>query len=55
MGEKSKVATRNIRRDANEDIKKLLKELKITTVMVTHDSYEAFYMGDKCGIILDKR
>ena len=23
--------------------------------MVTHDSYEAFYMGDKCGIILDQK
>ncbi len=30
MGEKNKIATRNIRRDANEDIKKLLKEKKIT-------------------------
>ena len=36
-------------------IKKLLKSLKITTIMVTHDSYEAFYMGDKCGIILDQK
>ena len=30
MGEKSKVATRNIRRDANEDIKRLLKDKKIS-------------------------
>tara|TARA_B100000700_G_C14921955_1_gene797480 strand:- start:76 stop:636 length:561 start_codon:yes stop_codon:yes gene_type:complete len=30
MGEKSKVATRNIRRDANEDIKKLLNDKKIS-------------------------
>ena len=29
MGEKSKVSIRNIRRDANEDVKKLLKEKKI--------------------------
>ena len=36
-------------------IKKLLKNFKITTIMVTHDSYEAFYMGDKCGIILDQK
>jgi len=35
-------------------IKKLLKEINITTIIVTHDSYEAFYMADKCGIILDK-
>ena len=30
MGEKNKVSIRNIRRDANEDIKNLLKEKKIT-------------------------
>ena len=35
-------------------LKQILKELKITTIVVTHDSYEAFYLGDKCGIILDK-
>ena len=34
-------------------LKKLLKKLKITTIIVTHDSYEAFYLGNKCGIILD--
>ena len=30
MGEKSKVSTRNIRRDANEEIKRLLKDKKIS-------------------------
>ena len=30
MGEKSKIAVRNIRRDANEEIKKLLKDKKIS-------------------------
>ena len=34
-------------------LKKILNELKITTIIVTHDSYEAFYLGSKCGIILD--
>src|SRR5210317_2121772 len=34
-------------------LKQLLKEYKITTIIVTHDSYEAFYLGDRCGIILD--
>ena len=29
MGEKSKISIRNIRRDANEDVKKLLKDKKI--------------------------
>jgi len=36
-------------------LKKILKNLKITTIIVTHDSYEAFYLGDKCGIILNKQ
>ena len=33
-------------------LKQILTELKITTIIVTHDSYEAFYLGTKCGIIL---
>ena len=35
-------------------LKKILSKLKITTIIVTHDSYEAFYLGSKCGIILDQ-
>ena len=35
-------------------LKKILSKLKITTIIVTHDSYEAFYLGSKCGIILNK-
>ena len=34
-------------------LKKLLNDLKITTIIVTHDSYEAFYLGSKCGVILN--
>ena len=34
-------------------LKQILSDLKITTIIVTHDSYEAFYLGSKCGIILD--
>tara|TARA_B100000029_G_scaffold193789_1_gene191886 strand:- start:100 stop:1158 length:1059 start_codon:yes stop_codon:yes gene_type:complete len=34
-------------------LKKILNDAKITTIIVTHDSYEAFYLGNKCGIILD--
>ena len=33
-------------------LKQVLTDLKITTIIVTHDSYEAFYLGSKCGIIL---
>ena len=35
------------------NLKKLLLQFKITTIIVTHDSYEAFYLGGKCGIILN--
>ena len=33
-------------------LKKLLNDLKITTIVVTHDSYEAFYLGNKFVLIL---
>ena len=33
-------------------LKRLLTESKITTIIVTHDYYEDFYLGRKCGIIL---
>ena len=36
-------------------LKQILTEHKITTIIVTHDSYEAFYLGNKCGIILDEQ
>ena len=35
-------------------LKKILNKLKNTTIIVTHDSYEAFYLGSKCGIILNQ-
>tara|TARA_Y100001970_G_scaffold273414_1_gene371584 strand:+ start:929 stop:1987 length:1059 start_codon:yes stop_codon:yes gene_type:complete len=35
------------------ELKQLLSKFKITTIIVTHDSYEAFYLGVKCGIILN--
>ena len=37
------------------ELKQLLKNSKITTIIVTHDSYEAFYLGNKCGIILNSQ
>ena len=36
-------------------LKKILNDLQITTIVVTHDSYEAFYLGNKCGLILDEK
>ena len=34
-------------------LKKILKKSNISTIIVTHDSYEAFYLGSKCGIIIN--
>ncbi len=45
----------SLKGELQTNIKKLLKSNNITTIMVTHDSYEAFYMGDKCGIILNQK
>ena len=44
----------SLKDELQKRIKDLLKELNITTIVVTHDSYEAFYLADKCGIILDQ-
>ena len=35
-------------------VKNLLKEISLTTILVTHDSFEAFSIADKCGIILNQ-
>ena len=47
----------NVDQSFKEDIQVALKQLlnknKITTIVVTHDSYEAFYLGNKCALILD--
>jgi iron(III) transport system ATP-binding protein len=40
--------------ELQQNIKKILKDKKITTIIVTHDSYEAFYMADYCGILLSQ-
>jgi len=43
----------NFKEEIQVELKQLLTNSKITTIIVTHDSYEAFYLGSKCGIILD--
>ena len=45
----------NFKEEIQAKLKKIIKDLKITTIIVTHDSYEAFYLGDMCGILLDKK
>ena len=43
-----------LKEELQKKIKKNLKKFKITTLIVTHDSFEAFFLGDKFGIILDQ-
>ena len=35
-------------------VKNLLKKISLTTILVTHDSFEAFSLADKCGVILNQ-
>jgi len=43
----------NFKEEIQVKLKQILTEQKITTIIVTHDSYEAFYLGTKCGIVLN--
>ena len=43
----------NFKEEIQIKLKQILKHYAITTIIVTHDSNEAFYLGDKCGIILN--
>ncbi len=45
----------NFKEEIQTKLKKIIKDLKITTIIVTHDSYEAFYLADTCGILLDQK
>tara|TARA_Y100000817_G_scaffold304370_1_gene287307 strand:- start:505 stop:1575 length:1071 start_codon:yes stop_codon:yes gene_type:complete len=44
----------SLKEELQKKIKDILKEFNITTIVVTHDSYEAFFLADKCGILLDQ-
>ena len=43
----------SFKEDIQVELKQMLKRNKISTIVVTHDSYEAFYLGSKCALILD--
>ena len=45
----------SLKEEIQVSVKKLLKRINLTTIIVTHDSYEAFSMADKCGIILNEQ
>jgi len=42
-----------IKEDLVSDVRDLLKQLKMTSIIVTHDQYEAFNIADKIAIIND--
>ena len=44
----------SLKEEIQYSVKKLLKKINLTTIIVTHDSYEAFSLADRCGIILDQ-
>ena len=44
----------SLKEEIQVSVKKILKKINLTTIIVTHDSYEAFSMADKCGIILNQ-
>ena len=45
----------SFKEDIQVKLKQILKKEKITTIVVTHDSYEAFYLGNKCAIVLGNK
>ena len=42
-----------LKEDLQKTVKEILKLTKISAIVVTHDPNEAFYLGDKCGIIIN--
>ena len=42
----------NLKEEIQYSVKKLLKEINLTTIIVTHDSFEAFSLADRCGIYI---
>ena len=42
-----------LKEELQKTVKDLLNEINASSIIVTHDPNEAFYLGDKCGIIID--
>lgn len=45
----------NLRLQVREDVRRILNEAGVTTVLVTHDQEEAFSLADEVGVMLDGR
>ncbi len=41
-----------LKEELQMNLKKILNEKKLTTILVTHDYNEAFYFGNKCGLFI---
>ncbi len=42
-----------LKEDLQKSVKDILKKTKTSAIIVTHDPNEAFYLGDKCGIVIE--
>jgi iron(III) transport system ATP-binding protein len=42
-----------LKEDLQRIVRDIVKETHTSAIIVTHDPNEAFYLGDKCGIIID--
>ena len=42
-----------LKEDLQKIVKDILKKTSTSAIVVTHDPNEAFYLGDKCGIVID--
>jgi len=45
----------NLKEKIQDNLKLILKKSGLTSIIVTHDKNEAFYLGDYCGILLNKK
>ena len=44
-----------LKEDLQKIVKDILKKTETSAIIVTHDPNEAFYMGDKCGIVINNK
>ena len=42
-----------LKEELQKTIKDILKKTKTSAIIVTHDPNEAFYLADKCGLIIN--
>ncbi len=45
----------NLKEKVQNNLKEILKVAEITSIIVTHDKYEAFYLADYCGILSENQ